>query len=249
MLKLRSLFTMFVSPVTKQTLKLVILNLFASNLFYCSLDTVIHTYCYCDKYVKYSFYFCFPEQTRKLIEASHKAKSKAYCRYSKFRVGAALLCIDGTIVTGKNLMRNVLLTRLCWQHRLPLPPGDINSKNLACRPFYRRGRISLNLVKSRLIGDKSTKLSTMIEDNEFNKAGYGPTENSKMEMANYRLQLSQMCKTAAGVVIQASILLKWYVIILWLNRICVHPQYQRCRAFIKMASTCKDKNLKYMKFS
>lgn len=45
-----------------------------------------------------------------MIEASHKAKSKAYCRYSKFRVGAALLCIDGTIVTGKNLMGNVRLT-------------------------------------------------------------------------------------------------------------------------------------------
>lgn len=34
------------------------------------------------------------------IKASHEMKNKSYCPYSKFRVGAALLCEDGTIITG-----------------------------------------------------------------------------------------------------------------------------------------------------
>jgi cytidine deaminase len=39
----------------------------------------------------------------KLIDASFAAKSRAYCPYSKFPVGAALLCDDGTIVLGCNV--------------------------------------------------------------------------------------------------------------------------------------------------
>ena len=39
---------------------------------------------------------------QKIIQASHEMKEKAYCPYSKFRVGAALLCQDGTVITGKS---------------------------------------------------------------------------------------------------------------------------------------------------
>jgi cytidine deaminase len=39
----------------------------------------------------------------KLIDASFAAKSRAYCPYSNFPVGAALLCDDGTIVLGCNV--------------------------------------------------------------------------------------------------------------------------------------------------
>lgn len=38
-----------------------------------------------------------------VIKASHEMKNKSYCPYSKFRVGAALLCEDGTIITGCNV--------------------------------------------------------------------------------------------------------------------------------------------------
>lgn len=35
-----------------------------------------------------------------LVEAAKKAMERAYCPYSKFQVGAALLTEDGTIITG-----------------------------------------------------------------------------------------------------------------------------------------------------
>lgn len=36
-----------------------------------------------------------------LIEQSHEAKKQAYCPYSKFRVGSALLTVDDRVITGK----------------------------------------------------------------------------------------------------------------------------------------------------
>ena len=39
----------------------------------------------------------------KLFNEARKAADNAYARYSKFRVGAALLCEDGTIITGANV--------------------------------------------------------------------------------------------------------------------------------------------------
>lgn len=38
-----------------------------------------------------------------LIENAKKAAEQAYAPYSRFRVGAALLCKDGSIVTGVNI--------------------------------------------------------------------------------------------------------------------------------------------------
>lgn len=41
------------------------------------------------------------EMIKKLIEQSHEAKKQAYCPYSKFRVGSALLTADNRVITGK----------------------------------------------------------------------------------------------------------------------------------------------------
>lgn len=38
-----------------------------------------------------------------LLHDAHKAKENAYCRYSGFQVGAALLAKDGTVITGCNV--------------------------------------------------------------------------------------------------------------------------------------------------
>ena len=38
-----------------------------------------------------------------LCRASREAQARAYAPYSQFKVGASLLCIDGTIVTGCNV--------------------------------------------------------------------------------------------------------------------------------------------------
>jgi len=43
------------------------------------------------------------ESREELIQAAIKAKSYAYAPYSKFRVGAALLCADGTVIKGSNV--------------------------------------------------------------------------------------------------------------------------------------------------
>lgn len=41
-----------------------------------------------------------PEEVKKLIQVSLEAKVEAYCPYSKFRVGAALLTHDNCVFTG-----------------------------------------------------------------------------------------------------------------------------------------------------
>ncbi len=38
-----------------------------------------------------------------LLEAARQAREQSYSPYSKFRVGAALLCDDGTMITGANV--------------------------------------------------------------------------------------------------------------------------------------------------
>ncbi|XP_046556682.1 cytidine deaminase-like [Haliotis rubra] len=43
------------------------------------------------------------EQLQSLLEKSHEMKKMAYCPYSKFRVGAALLTADGKVLTGCNV--------------------------------------------------------------------------------------------------------------------------------------------------
>lgn len=43
------------------------------------------------------------DEINELIKESHNMKNKSYCPYSKFRVGAAILCQDGTVITGCNV--------------------------------------------------------------------------------------------------------------------------------------------------
>lgn len=48
-----------------------------------------------------------------LIEAAIEARSKAYCPYSGFAVGAALLCKDGTVYTGCNIENSAFTPTNC----------------------------------------------------------------------------------------------------------------------------------------
>ena len=43
------------------------------------------------------------EQTRTLTDAAKAASEKAYCPYSEFRVGAAVLTEDGAVISGCNV--------------------------------------------------------------------------------------------------------------------------------------------------
>lgn len=49
---------------------------------------------------------------RKLIDAAEKARESAYCPYSGFSVGAALLCADQSVVTGCNV-ENATFISVC----------------------------------------------------------------------------------------------------------------------------------------
>uniref|UniRef100_A0A671NLS9 cytidine deaminase n=1 Tax=Sinocyclocheilus anshuiensis TaxID=1608454 RepID=A0A671NLS9_9TELE len=51
--------------------------------------------------------------TKDLIRKSLEARKFAYCLYSKFRVGAALLTHDGTVFTGCNVENSCFNLGLC----------------------------------------------------------------------------------------------------------------------------------------
>lgn len=50
---------------------------------------------------------------RELIEMAKAASSNAYSPYSRFQVGAALECADGTVVTGCNVENAALGCTIC----------------------------------------------------------------------------------------------------------------------------------------
>jgi cytidine deaminase len=53
------------------------------------------------------------KEYRELVKAAHIAKISAYCPFSKFRVGAALLTTDGTIFTGCNIENSSYGLTIC----------------------------------------------------------------------------------------------------------------------------------------
>lgn len=53
------------------------------------------------------------ELQSQLIQVAVEARSFAYARYSKFPVGAALLCDDGTVFTGCNVENCVYGLAIC----------------------------------------------------------------------------------------------------------------------------------------
>ncbi|KPM02463.1 cytidine deaminase-like protein [Sarcoptes scabiei] len=52
-------------------------------------------------------------ETNELIRSARQAMSMAYCPYSKFPVGCALLCQDGTIITGCNVENSAYPSSIC----------------------------------------------------------------------------------------------------------------------------------------
>ena len=53
------------------------------------------------------------EKFKKLIKEAEKARKRAYTPYSKFKVGAAVLCDDGKIFTGCNIENASFGLALC----------------------------------------------------------------------------------------------------------------------------------------
>ncbi len=53
------------------------------------------------------------EAKKKLISLALEAKKKAYAPYSRFTVGAALLCCDGAVYTGINIENSSYSATVC----------------------------------------------------------------------------------------------------------------------------------------
>lgn len=77
-------------------------------------------------------------QYHSLLTLAHEAKEKAYCRYSGFKVGAALLAKDGTIITGCNVENASYGLTMCAERSaifkavsLGYRPGDFEAIAIA----------------------------------------------------------------------------------------------------------------------
>jgi len=69
-----------------------------------------------------------PEQFRNLITAAEEACGKAYAPYSHFKVGAAVLLEDGSVVTGSNHENAAYPAGVCAE-RAALSVLDMNDKS------------------------------------------------------------------------------------------------------------------------
>ncbi len=65
------------------------------------------------EYTEYTSPLELPEDSRALLEKAGEACENAYSPYSRFRVGAALQCRDGRIVTGNNQENAAYPSGLC----------------------------------------------------------------------------------------------------------------------------------------
>ena len=63
-------------------------------------------------------YSSLNEREQELVKASLEIKTKAYCPYSKFCVGAALLTDSDKIFSGKNIFIKFLILLLNKRHQL-----------------------------------------------------------------------------------------------------------------------------------
>jgi len=61
-----------------------------------------------------------------------KASERAYCPYSSFPVGAALLCADGTVFTGANVENSVNSLSVCAERT-----ALFKAVSEGCRDFVR----------------------------------------------------------------------------------------------------------------
>ncbi len=66
-----------------------------------------------------------------LLAEAHKARERAYAPYSKFAVGAALLCADGSIYLGANI-ENGAYSPTCCAERVAIHNAVFDGKREFC---------------------------------------------------------------------------------------------------------------------
>ncbi|XP_031695616.1 cytidine deaminase-like [Anarrhichthys ocellatus] len=131
------------------------------------------------------------ETVKKLIQQSQEAKQQAYCCYSNFRVGAALLTKDDTVITGCNVEnacynlgvcaeRNAIAKAVSQGHRsfkAIAIASDMNDKFISpcggCRQFMREFGLHWDVYMSKPDG---SYLKKTVE--ELLPVSFGPEELS-----------------------------------------------------------------------
>jgi cytidine deaminase len=69
-------------------------------------------------------------KAEELLAEARKAADFAYAAYSKFRVGAALLCDDGTVITGCNVENRSYGLTICAERT-----AVVKAVSMGCRSF------------------------------------------------------------------------------------------------------------------
>ncbi|XP_003973662.2 cytidine deaminase-like [Takifugu rubripes] len=133
------------------------------------------------------------EMIKKLIEQSHEAKKQAYCPYSKFRVGSALLTADNRVITGCNVEnacsnlgicaeRNAVAKAVsegCMQFKAIAVASDMTEKYISpcggCRQVLREFGTNWIVFLSKADG---SYLERTVED--LLPISFGPDDLSKV---------------------------------------------------------------------
>ncbi|TWW61644.1 cytidine deaminase b isoform X2 [Takifugu flavidus] len=133
------------------------------------------------------------EMIKKLIEQSHEAKKQAYCPYSKFRVGSALLTADNRVITGCNMEnacnnlgicaeRNAVAKAVsegCRQFKAIAIASDMTEKYISpcggCRQVLREFGTNWRVFLSKADG---SYLERTVED--LLPISFGPDDLSKV---------------------------------------------------------------------
>ncbi len=76
------------------------------------------------------------KQEQELLEAAKAATENAYAPYSGFRVGAALLCEDGSVVTGCNVENASYSLTLCAERTAIFKAISDGKRSYRCIAVY-----------------------------------------------------------------------------------------------------------------
>lgn len=75
---------------------------------------------------------------KRLIDLALEARKRAYCPYSHFAVGAALLCQDGTIYTGCNIESSAYTPTICAERTAIFKAVSEGKREFICLAVARR---------------------------------------------------------------------------------------------------------------
>uniref|UniRef100_UPI0037E81BA6 cytidine deaminase b n=1 Tax=Semicossyphus pulcher TaxID=241346 RepID=UPI0037E81BA6 len=131
------------------------------------------------------------DAVKELIQQSQEAKKQAYCPYSKFRVGAALLTLDNCVITGCNVENACYNLGVCAERnaiskavsegyrsfKAIAIASDLNDQFISpcggCRQFMREFGLNWNVYLSKPDGSH-LKMTV----NELLPVSFGPEDLS-----------------------------------------------------------------------